>query len=308
MLVNREVITAKVETTYNTDAVPTGADDAVLVESPSWSNEGAKMIERANVKATLGKDQSIFAGSLKSVSFEMEIKGSGTAGSVPEMAALLRGCGLGETIVASTSVTYAPVSTGHESITIYYYSDGLLHKLTGCRGNASINLEAGGAGKVSFSFTGHNAGVTDTALVSPTYDTTVPAPVINTPFSIGGYSSVINSLSADLANGLSTPTDISSSDGFGEVIITSRDVAGSFDPEQVLKATKDYINEWEAGTLMALSCGVVGSAAGNRYQVTMPAVYYREVGPGDRDGLRTFEVSYGAAESSGDDELSLIFT
>lgn len=308
MLVNREVITAKVEGTYNVDAVPTGASDAVLVESPSWSNEGARMIERANVKATLGKDQSVFAGSLKSISFEMEIKGSGAAGTPPEMAALLRGCGLGESVVASTSVTYTPVSTGHESITIYYYSDGILHKITGCRGNVSFNMEAGGVGKASFTFTGHNADVSDTALVSPSYDVTVPAPVINVPFSIGGYSAVINALSADLSNGLATPSDISSSDGFGEVIITSRDVAGSFDPEQVLKATKDYINEWEQSVAMALSCGVVGSVAGNRYQIAMPAVYYREVGPGDRDGLRTFEISYGAAESSGDDELSLIFT
>jgi len=308
MLVNREVILAKIESTYNTDSSPSASTDATLVESPSWSNEAAKMIERANVKSSIGKDQSIFAGSLKSVSFDMEMKGSGTAGTPPEMAVYLRGCGLGETVVASTSVTYTPVSTGQESITIWYYSDGLLHKLTGCRGNVSFNLEAGGAGKASFTFTGHNAGVTDASLVSPTYDAAVPAPVINVPFSIGGYSAVINSLSFDLSNGLATPSDMSSSDGFGEVIITARDVAGSFDPEQVLKATKDYINEWESGTTMALSAGVIGSIAGNRYSVSMPAVYYREVSPGDRDGLRTLEVSYGAAESSGDDEVSLAFT
>jgi hypothetical protein len=308
MLVNREVILAKLESTYNADPTPAAGSDAVLVESPSWTNEGARMIERANVKATLGKDQSIFAGSLKAVSFEMEIKGSGSAGTPPEMGPLLRGCGLGETIVASTSVTYAPVSTAQESITIYYYADGMLHKLTGCRGNVSFSMEAGGAGKASFSFTGHNAGVTDAAMVTPSYDSTVPAPVINVPFTIGGYASVINSLSVDLSNGLATPSDMSSSDGFGEVIITARDVNGSFDPEAVLKATKDYINEWEAGTTMALSCGVIGSSAGNRYKVDMPAVYYREVGQGDRDGLRTFDISYGATESTGDDEISLAFT
>ncbi len=307
MLVNRELILVKVETTYNVDALPTAAD-AVLVESPSWANEGAKMIERANVKATLGKDQGIFAGTLKSFTFDAEIKGSGVLGTPPEIAAVLRGCGLGETIVALTSVAYGPVSTGHESVTIYYYSDGILHKATGCRGNPSGNLEAGSIGKLSFTLTGHDAGVVDAPLITPSYDSTVPAPVINVPFSIDGYLAIINALSFDMSNGLSTPTDMSSVDGYGEVIITARDVGGSFDPEQVLLAAKDYITEWKQGTKMALSCGVIGSTIGNRYQLTMPGVYYREVGPGDRDGLRTYEISYGATESSGDDEINLIFT
>lgn len=308
MLVNREVILAKVESTYNVDASPVAANDAVLVEGPSWSHEAARLIERAGVKASIGKDQTIYGGTLKSVSFETEIKGSGSAGVAPEIGQLLRGCGLDETVVASTSVTYAPVSTGFESLTIYYYSDGLLHIITGARGNVSFTFEAGAAAKASFTFTGHDGGVSDAAMVTPTYDSSVPVPLINVPFSIGGYSAVIASLSLDMGNAVGTPPDMSASDGFGETIITARDVNGSFDPEQVLIATKDYISEWKAGTTMALTTGVIGSTAGNQIQLSAPAAYHKEISPGDREGLRVWEIGVGFAESSGDDEYSIVFT
>lgn len=307
-LINREVILARLETTYNVDPVPAAGTHAILVENPSWSHEGARMVERNNVKASLAKDKSVFAGTLKQVTFDVELKGSGSAGTAPEMGPLLRACGMAETVVASTSVTYRPASSSQESITIYYFADGIRHVITGARGNVSFNLEAGTFGKASFTFTGHDAGVTDVALPTPTYDTTVPPALIGVPFSIGGYSAAINALSVDLGNSLAMPPQISASDGYGEIFISARDVQGSFDPAQVTVATKNYINEWKAGTTGVLTTGVIGGTAGNRYSFTAPVCYYREVSPADREGLRVFEIGCGFAESSGDDEIAIAFT
>src|SRR5688500_3893116 len=150
MLKSREVILAKIETTYNIDPGLAAADDAILVENPSWSYEGAKMYARSPVRPSLAPLKSLFGGSLMTVTFDVEVKGSGSAGTAPELGTLLRMCGLGETVVGATSVTYAPVSTAHESGTIHYYSDGKLHILTGCKGTFSANLETGGCGKLSF--------------------------------------------------------------------------------------------------------------------------------------------------------------
>jgi len=307
MLVNREVITAKIETTYNVDAAPAAAD-AILVENVSWSNEGLRMNERNSIRGNIGKLQQIFGGRLMSVSFDVEIKGSGTAGTPPEIGQLLRACGMGETIVALTSVSYSPGSSGHESITLHFYRDGKRFILTGCRGNVTEQLETGAQGKMSFAFTGHVAPETDTAMIAPTYDSTVPVAVIGAAFSIGAYSAVISSLSFDLSNTLATPPDISAVDGYAEIRITNRDVNGSFDPEDTLLAVNDWQNDLINGNTLALDTGVIGSVAGNRYQLTMPAVYYREMGPGDRDGIRTLDISFGAAESAGDDEFTLVFT
>ena len=309
MLTNREVILIGIEGTYGVDPVPVEATDAMLVENLGWANEGLRMNERPAVRANISMLQQVYGGRLGSITFDVELKGGGGAIDLPpEIGPALRACGFGETINVAADVTYAPVSTGHESVTIYYFQDGIRYILTGCRGNCSFNLETGAIGKVSFTMTGHVALPTDVALASPTYDGVVPVALINVPFTIGAYAAVINALSFDMSNTIATPPDISASDGYSEVQITQRDVNGSFDPEAVVIATDFPLQDLEQGNTLALTTGVIGSVLGNRYQLDMPALYYRDVSPGDRDGVRTLETPFGAAENTGDDEVTVVFT
>lgn len=313
MLTIREIILAKIETVYNTDPTPSASVDAILVESPSWSHEGARMHERPASRPSLGKLKQIYGGSLKTVSFSAEIKGSGAAYSAsvrPEVDVLLRACGMGVVIVTTVSAetaTYAPASTGHESITLYYYADGTRHIITGARGTVSFNAEAGGRVMGSFTFTGHWLTVTDTALATPTYDTVSPPIFIGASFAVGAYAAIISKLAFDLSNTVATPPSANAADGFGEVRITSRDVMGSFDPENVTVAINPFIANWTANATRALTTGVIGTAQYNRMTVSFPATYYKEIAPGDRDGIRTLEVGFGCAESTTDDEISILF-
>ena len=307
MLVKRELIAIKIESGYKTDANPTAAANALLVSNVQCANESARMVERENIRASLGSEKAVFAGTLKKITFEAEVKGSGAAGTAPEMGQALRACGLSETIVASTSVTYAPVSASLESATIYYYQDGMLVKLLGCRGTVSISAETGGIAKAAFEFTGHDGGKTAEALPAGSYDATVPPPMINANFAVGGYGAIINALSLEMANTLVIPPDMNADNGFGEVIIASRKPAGSFDPEKRLPATKDFEAEWQAGTEFNVTTGVIGSTAGNRWQLSAN-IAYTEVADGDRDGIRTNELSFQAIEQTTDDEFSLSFT
>ena len=308
MLVKKSVVLAKPEVTYNTDPIPVAATDALKVENLSHGPSNQKMVEQPNVKNTLGKEKSIFGSLLWQISFDVLAKGSGTAGTAPEYGPCLRACGLGETIVAVTSVTYAPVSTDLESITLYVYEDGKLYKVTGCTGNVTYSGEAGGAGKYSFTFTGHKSAITDTALVAPTLDAT-EAPILKSAgFTVGAYSAIISALNFDMGNQVIMPSDINAADGFGEIQITDRDINGTIDPEDESLATKDFLADWEAGTEMALGTGVIGGTAGNKYQITMPAVSYRDASLGEREGLRTIQLPYGAHEVSGDDGVSIAYT
>ncbi|WP_160153342.1 phage tail tube protein [Microbulbifer sp. ALW1] len=304
-LVKRELILAAIEATYNTDATPGGAD-AVLVEDVSWSYAGARMVDRNAVKATLGQFQRVFAGTLMEVSCTAELKGSGTAGEAPEADVLLRACGLGVEVTAGTSVAYAPASTAHESATIYFHEDGSLYKLTGARGTASLNLETGNKGMASLTLTGHVTGPIDAPLPVAVYDASVPPPVIGAAFSVGGYAAVISALSLDLGNTIGTPPSMSAADGYSEIIISDRDVTGSFDPEATLVAAQDFHGDWRNGVTKTITTGAIGSTAGNRYQLDIAEAYYSELAPGDREGVRTYDISYGAA---GDDSaFTLTFT
>lgn len=314
MLVNREVILAKTEVTYGTDSVPVAGTDAMLVENIAWSNEGLRLNERPAVRSSLGKLQQVFGGTLRSITFDVEIKGSGvdpaTTATPPEFAPLLRACGMLETITASTSVAYTPESdpANHESITIYYFQDGIRYDLVGCRGNVSFNMETGALGKMSFTFTGHLVGPTDVALPTPTVLSVVPDALIGASFSAGGFASIVNALSLDMSNTLALPPSIAASDGYDEVQITARDPNGSYDPEAELVGVEDPWADLIADAALAFSIGPVGAVAGNIYTFALPAVSYRDLSPGDRDGIRTYDIPFGAAEATIDDEVSLTFT
>lgn len=305
MLTKREEIFLKLQSDASTVAAP-DADNAILVEDLDYSYEGTRMAEFNPRKPTLGKEQSLFAGALISITFNIKVKGSGTAGSAPEFGDALIACGMSETIVASTSVTYAPASTGHKFATIYYYKDGKLQKATGCKGTWEFSGNVGESGVISFTFTGHDGGQTDASLVGGNYDATVPPVVIGADFSVGSFSPVISAFSISIGNEIATPPNMNSDDGYADIIIQDRDVSGSFDPEDTLKATQDWIGTWKAGTTAEISTGEIGSTAGNIWELDVAEAYYKELGNGDRDGVRTLDVGFGAL---GDDSsLALKFT
>lgn len=308
MLKNREVILAKAETTYNTDPTPVAGTNAILVENLGWSFVGSRMVDRPAIRASLGQLKPLYAGSLMQFSFDVEIKGSGAAGTAPELGVLLQGCGMSETVVVSTSVTYKPASTSLKSLTLYFHQDGLLYKLTGARGRLKSMLKVGEVGKFSFEFVGHFSGPTDVALPTATYNATVPVPVLSSAFTIDSYSAIITGLEFDLGNNVITPGDISAADGYGQIQIVERKLVGSFDAETVLVAAHNFISKWTGGNAMALATGVIGSVAGNKYAVSMPAVTYTEVGKGDKDRVSTFDLAFQGAESATDDEISLVWT
>jgi hypothetical protein len=286
---SNEVLLAKTETTYNTDSVPTAGSNAILIRNVDMRSEGLRMNDRAAVRAGLGKLQEIYGGSLKRITFECEVKGSGAAGTAPEIAPLLRACGLGETLVVSTSATYNPSDSAHESCTIYWYEGGRnRHILTGCRGTFSIRVEAGGLILMSFEFVGHYATPTDQAQPAPTYNSTTPRAAVGMAIAINGVTAIIaKSLDWNLTNTIAMPGSISAADGYGELIITERDIRGSIVVESELNATINIDQLLTAGTKFATTSGSLGSA-GNIVTITSPAAsaYVTDTEPGEADGLR----------------------
>lgn len=312
MLVNRTVLAAKIETVYNVGVVP-AVTDAILVENLSWSYANARMIERKPVRQSLAALQQVFAGTLLEISGDVEIKGPGAAYSAsvrPELDVILRICGMGVTVnvtLGAETCIYSLVSTGHESGTIYLYLDGLRLILTGCRGSIDGNLKTGETGKFSFKILGHVGAATDTPIITPTYDTTTPPPVIGANFTIGAYAACIDALQFGPNWTVATPSCMNSADGYGEVILSARDSGGTFDPEAVLVATNDFHGQWRSGAVMAMTTGFIGGVQYNKYKVDQPAVSLRSIAPGDRDGKVVYALAYGAAETATDNEFAITF-
>lgn len=312
MLKTRHVLLAEIESAYNTDPTPTAADNAILVENLSWSYAGARRAERAGaVKPGLVPLGSRYAGTLLEVSFDVEMKGSGTAGTAPAFGPLLRACGMDETIVALTSVQYNPLSdpASHESVTIWLYEDGIRYKVTGCRGSFTVSLQTAQVGKISFKLTGHLTSTADATLVTPTLSAIVPPVLIGVPFEIDSYQAVVAKIELDPGITVATPDNIAASDGYGEIRITGQAPTMSIDPEATLLATYNWQTKWQSSAGYIFTIGTVGSTAGNRYSLSGPAAVYTEIGTGDRDGIITRDVKCQLTDSGGTDNAwGLVFT
>ena len=305
-LVSNQIVQAKVETTPGTWDSP-AAGDAILCSNVSVSATSARMYDRSVIKGTLGSLQQIYAGSLMQVTFDLEIKGSGTAGTAPEADAVFQMAGFGVTTVALTSVTYAPISTGFETCSVAVDVDGKLYKIKGCVADLSFTMNTGEVAMANVTVTGRLESLTDGSVTS-SYDATVPAALIGVPFSIGGYGAVINALSIGLNNTIALPPSISDAEGYGQPRITKRSIEGSFDPEQELVATESFDADWRSGAVKLLTTGDIGGTAGNKTKFTCSYVHYRDVTTGDREGILTHDIPFGAAESAGDDDISIAFT
>lgn len=308
---SNEVIYAKTEVTYNTDPTPT-TSDAILVRSVGFQSEGLRQGERPAVRASLGQLQSVYGGLLKRITFECEVKGSGTAGTAPEVGPLLEACGMEETIVASTSVTYKPESAAHESVTIYWFEGGRKrHILTGCRGNVTFRLEAGGILIASFEFVGHYTEPTDQSIPSPTYDSTTPKAAVGLTVSLNGVTAIVpKSWEWGLNNQLAMPPSMVAADGYGEILITKRDVKGQMVIESELDSVIDIDTLLSGGTRFAWSSGTIGGTAGNRVALSTPSgsTYVTDTSPAEADGLRLRNIPMAVDDSTADQELSVAFT
>jgi hypothetical protein len=200
----KKALLAKIETVAGTDSVPTGAANAILGMNVELNPLAAEAVRRALELPFYGSQGQILVGQHQTLSFEVEVAGAGAAGTVPAYGALLRGCGLSETITASTKVDYKPISDAQESLSIYLYVAGTLHKLLCGRGSFTMGLNARGLPVFRFSFLGllvAAATGVPPALTVTAWKTPVPVGKTNTPtFTVHALACVAQSFNFDLGN------------------------------------------------------------------------------------------------------------
>lgn len=135
MTMFNRILLAKVETTYGTSSTPAGSDAMRVGNDLDLKPLQLNRRERELLLPHLGNRSFLVAQRFSSISFSFEFVPSGTAGTAPGIAPILRAGGYGEAIVASTSVTYTPVDSSWSSATLSVHHNGKRHVLTGVRGS-----------------------------------------------------------------------------------------------------------------------------------------------------------------------------
>lgn len=315
-LTRKQLILVKKETTYGTDATPTNALNAVLTGDISITPLAGDSVSRNIIKPYFGNSQNIMVTKYVTIDFEVELAGSGAAGTAPNFSALMQACGFAETIVASTSVTYLPITltsvtqTG-TSASIYFQRDAIKHVLLGARGSFSLDMTVKTLPKLKFTFTGLLGTISDSALSTAGLAYTGIAPVAvsstnTTPVTIHGYTPTMESFTLDVANDVKYRALV----GSESVIISDRKPKGTIKFEQPTLAIKDFFGIAQNSTLGTLSI-THGLTAGNIIKVESAANGLGLDAPkyADNDGVVMLDVGLTfIPTNAGNDEIKITLT
>jgi len=309
LLTRKRVILIEAESSYATDPTP-GATDAVLVRDLTITPQSSDVVSRELIRPYLGASEQLLANTRVECTFAVELAGSGSAGTAPRYGSALKACGLSEVVVASTRVTYAPVSTGFSSVTIHYNIDGVRHKVTGARGTVELSAEVGQIPVLNFSMQGIYNAPDDSALPSVTYGNQ-EEPLIfkngnTSSFQLLSFGGALQSVNFTLGNELVYQELVG---GTKQVLLVDRQATGSVTIQAPTIAQKDFF----AAALVDSTLGNLqfthGTTAGNIVQFTSSKVDIGDVNYGDIDGIASLEIPYTLVPStSGNDEFSLIYT
>lgn len=308
LLFKNKVLLAKTETAYGTDPTPDGSN-AIVTKNLSISPYEGNKVGRDIDRATLGNDLEFNTGPYVTVTFDAELAGSGTAGTVPGYGLLLRACGMAETIDPGVSVEYEPVSSQFESCTLYFQQSGQLHKVTGAMGTVKFSVQKGMMPSMNFTFTGlwHPP---ENLVSVPTVDTSAfktPLPVnaANTTLSVHGYDCRAEGLDMDLANSVVYRNVI----GSESVVITDRTPTGQVTVEAPNLTNKDFFDAVAShnGVTTGPISLVHGNDDGEIIQLSAPNVQLSSISSNDSDGILTYQMDARIMPTdAGDDDLKLV--
>jgi hypothetical protein len=198
---NRRVLIAAIETTYATDASPTGTLNAVLTRNLEIDPIEGEELQRELDKGTFGADAGSLVGQFARIRCQVEFAGAGAAGDLPAWDPLMRAAGHAQDSDdpggTPSEIYYDPIDTDVDSVTLYFQGDDVRHRVVGARGSVSFEFGKRQYGYMQFDFLGLIEDIADNAM--PTVDTSafvkpVPFRAANVDFSLFGAIRPLHSL------------------------------------------------------------------------------------------------------------------
>jgi hypothetical protein len=307
------LILAGIEPTPGVGATLTGANDAIrIMDDLQLDPVQLSLEERTQLFPWIGNQRRLAKQRLSAISFSFELAGSGTRGTAPAIGRFFRAAGYGEAVVAATSVTYAPIGSGFESLTIDCHHGGKRHKLIGVRGDLEWDIKNEAIPTGKFSGLGIYSTPTDTANPTVTYPVTQRDPMVinsdNTPtITAFGINSCLESFT--FKGGRSPKLHQRAGCTKQIRIDTERKPEGEMVIESNTIATFDYFSAAATQTLGALGW-THGSTAGEIVSFAAATCSLGDIGYDDGDGIELIKLPFMPipGDTNGYNDHSWIFT
>lgn len=297
------LVLAKIQVAAGVPAVPTVAENAILVRNPNPNPVVTESVDRALLRPYFGNSEQLPGLIHSEIDFEVELAGSGTPGVAPAWGPLLRACAFAQTVTDDVDVKYRPITDNLESLTLHYNLDGVLHQLTDCVGTVSFDLTAKGIPIMKFHFIGTYNPVTDSpvpgAVDYSKFLTPRTVNKTNTPtWSMHDYTGCLQSLQVDMANQLVYRGLV----GCEGPRLTDRKPTGSAVFELGSVASKNWWAAVEAGTSAPLTI-THGVEAGNIIVFDAPKVQLTGLQYSDQDSIAMLTSALTINPDQGNDEF-----
>lgn len=269
----------KVEATEGTDAVPTGAANAIrtIDYTPTFMDAENKV--RNIDKGYLGANPSFLYAFKRGASFGVEMSGAGTATGIPAWMLLNRMCGFGAGAPGASSVVQAGASTSASFTHWAAFLDeqnaanSFLMKAVGGRASMGFNITDDDFPKFTYNYLGFppallaEEGAFPASVIS-NQQTPVLASTENTTITLDGYALGVRSINLSSNAQLELRSLINPKDYIAYV---NDSWSGTIVAEVPTLAQHNYFGLIRPGTMMPGQI-VHGTVAGNIVQIDMPQI------------------------------------
>lgn len=302
---SNRLLTAAIETVSGTDEVPTPAANSIWASDVNVNWEGDENERNADT-GNHGAKPWTYGNKRGTMTFTVELAGSGVVGAAPPIGPVLRGMGWAEVIDAGVSVTYNPISTGFETLSIYVDVDGVLYKCIGSLGDGSWNVAVDGFGTITCTYTGDFQPWTERAFVAGDFTSfVVPTTVesVNSSFTLNAVALDCRNWSLGQGNEINRlhTTDTK------KTAKTGHNHTGSFRIWRPLLATANVLSMVESHSIFPLVF-TIGTAPGYIVKISQNVQLQYPTESNDQN-VHCYDVGYKAIPSgAGGDETTIEFT
>ena len=336
--VNKQAVFAKLQSSKNTAAVPTGANVIPISSDISKTFIEDNSVERPELKATFGANDSVIISETQGISIPSFIQGGGASSAIvaaPPVDPLLQACFHGLTMYSDSSNTtnnaseakclrYAPVDDDPSGggATVLYQIDGIRQQMVDAIGTMTLNVSVGGFASMGFEMQGPYAAPTKTDDLNPsgssaevlavTGATTLKVPGLPEQFAdcVRSISLTQNATiaSVDCASKLGNRAITYTQTGrasTGEIVVdmdadTVASLAGVWGGKGSLKSPHTPLND-ASGLL------VLGTTAGNKFAIGINNYKIGAPVAGETDGIGTWTFPFTCIPKDGKPDYELFY-
>lgn len=307
----QKVILLKKEGVYGTDAAPTPAANAVLTRNFQRPEPIiVDQLDRNLDLPTRGRRKSAPTNRRTACSFEVELAGSGAAGTAAAWMELLEGCGMAAPVITAATRAeqkFAAENVALSSLTQHDWVGGERVRGLGSRGTFGVNFTAGAYPYLKLDLQ---------ALLpaSPAVDATAPVGnadftrwkdplevnTDNTDFTVDGFALALKEFSFDVAKEVRARNLV----GANYIQLADHAITGRIIGEAPALGTKNFYTTLDVGSEVAVQL-VHGVGAGKVVQVDANYLQVLKVTRTEEDDKLMLDISFGLNIRSGTDDLLL---